>query len=704
MLGRRLPTKSLALATLVAAGCGGESAGPAVVALVDLADRARLTLAEPWSPPSGAEVLAVSDGVAALALPLGQAPHVEPAQDARILMWELPVEPCEDRRGTRFHPRIEGANVAPFDPAGDETVLRGFLVTGASLWIGIAPDEDWGPDARFVYPVHASSLVGSGLLDGIPIEQVVRGRRVESESSYEALVLPTGSRLELALEAPARAVTRLALSTTAGDVAVAGSDATGRRLFEIRDGESWSGAPGEVPARLEASGLPGGLAFVQRAVRARPRRPDDPPNVLFVLLDTLRFDRTDAAHFPTLARLADEGVSFEQCWSTCSWTLPSIATILTSNHGGQHGAWRNDRRLGQGLDTLAEVLRAEGYATGAVTGGIFVGREYGLDRGFLEFDARGGGLDAELPRARAFLERSQGSPWFLFLHSFEVHAPYEADAGVVAEILARHPGGFEGGGPEPHHYYRRAAEDPELRDRMAALLSELYDANVRSADRRLAAFLEELRADGLLDDTIVVVTSDHGEEFGEHGNFGHADTLYTEQVHVPLILRFPDGRRAGEVDPRPVSHLDLAPTILDACGLGERLRRTTFLGASLLGDATPSPVYASRANPGLTTLELARDGDRAWISGEYAFRRPAWPGGARAEIYDLARDPGMRVDLGAADRPGDAAFARWARRLGARYREPRSSDVEAPLDGEMRRLLEEFGYGGGGDEGADAGG
>jgi len=366
--------------------------------------------------------------------------------------------------------------------------------------------------------------------------------------------------------------------------------------------------------------------------------------------------------------------------------------MFTSAHGGEHLAWLDDRRLGLGLDTLAEVMQRSGRHTLAFTDGGYLSPWFGLDRGCESWDARGGGVERVVQRARAALEELGDEPWFLVLHTYEVHAPYEPPHDVAARVLARHPGALLGRTPEPHRFYELTEDGTQLPAETVQTLEELYDEEVRLTDRTLGAFLADLRREGVLDHTLVCVVADHGEEFGEHGLLGHGDTLYREQLHVPLSLRFPVATQAAEPAPRPVWLLALAPALLDAIGRSDLVVSTTFDGRSLLGRGKPSPIYAVRNQHGFGLLEAVREGTRVAIHGALFHPGPR-PSNAEWQFYDLARDPGEA--LPASTDPGDPAFAQLARRLqelSEAYGHPRVEDTEVSPDAKVHAELRRLGY------------
>lgn len=406
-----------------------------------------------------------------------------------------------------------------------------------------------------------------------------------------------------------------------------------------------------------------------------------PPNVLLVTIDTLRADHMGCYGYelptsPAIDALAAEGAVFTRAQASSSWTLPGLASLLTSTYTTTHGCWRFDDALDTSFATLAEALLAAGYETGAVASHVFLGRDHGLDQGFVHYDDdlvytmsashEAISSPAVSDKGIAFLEAAAGSPegrpWLLWLHYFDPHDTYQ-----------QHPGLTERFG-DP-------AED-----------AVRYDGEIAFTDAHVGRVLDALDALDLRDTTLVALVSDHGEEFGDHGGSRHGHTLHRELVRVPLVLRGP-GIPSGEVD-AVVRTVDLMPTLLDLCGVDDP---ATPAGTSLV------PLLRGGAGPGPALAELrltASDAYDAVIDGPLKLIVDAGSGEAR--LFDVASDPGEARDL-AADRPADVARLRAVlellradalRAAGAYAVAP---DLEL-LPGAAARL-DDMGYGDGGEDG-----
>jgi arylsulfatase A-like enzyme len=389
-------------------------------------------------------------------------------------------------------------------------------------------------------------------------------------------------------------------------------------------------------------------------------RPDPPrpKNVLFILVDTLRADHLGAYGYerptsPGLDGFARSSVFFESARSQASCTFPSANSVLTSRYP-QEFLGQPDGRMGipEGMPSLAEILKEKGFATAAVTASPIVREtptrfnpQGGFGRGFDRFveECLWQGADCVNRKAREQLTAlaSGGRPFFLYLHYIDPHGPYAPPPAYRRRFAA---GDFErafvrNGDPNPiaDHLYK-GAPDPEVTPAELGHLVDLYDDEIGYFDSQLGGLLEELRRQGRLEDTMVVLTADHGEAFLEHGHVKHCRTLFDEEIRIPLAMSIP-GVAARRVA-APAQNLDLVPTILDYLGFGTEGRKLegTSLRARIEGPAAEAAAYQRAA---MGTLRSVSDG-RFKLVHDLATRR--------FQLYDLRADPGETRDTLAADR------------------------------------------------------
>jgi len=403
---------------------------------------------------------------------------------------------------------------------------------------------------------------------------------------------------------------------------------------------------------------------------AAPRQP--PRNLLLITLDTFRADRVGAyggtgGLTPHLDALAARGTRFDAAWSTVPLTLPSHTTIMTGLLPVAHGMRQNGSgRLPDDVATLASVLAGAGFRTGAFVSAFVLNHRFGLDRGFATYDdeipqapGRLAGIEAQRPgrdvvdRALSWLAADQGRPFFLWVHLFDAHAPYDP--------------------PEP--YRSRFAAAP-------------YDGEIAETDEQVGRLLAALRESGAEATTLIVVAGDHGEALGEHGEPTHGMLLFEPTLRVPLIVVAPGELASGGVVRTPVSLVDLAPTATSLLGIdwpgrtGERAGRN--LSADLLAgrEPAPAPLYAETEYPllfGWSDLAAIRRGALKFVAAPSPL------------LFDLAADPGEDRNL-VDDRRREAVELR--RELAALRADAVDHSTAAP-DEEARRQLAALGYVGG---------
>jgi arylsulfatase A-like enzyme len=341
---------------------------------------------------------------------------------------------------------------------------------------------------------------------------------------------------------------------------------------------------------------------------------------------------------PGLEALAREAVVFDEFFNAGGATLLSHATLFTSLYPGAHGV-DNRTPIRRSERTLAEVLHARGYRTAGFSDVVWLTRKYGFAQGFDHYDDAGGNLAGILPRVDRWLERRGDEPFFLFLHLFDVHSshgrlPYDSPEGANERYTRDYLGMFDGcrGGLCATLYladiqrrirHGETTLGDELPAEDLAYIVGLYDGGIRYVDDHLAAWFEQLRRKGLWENTLLVVLSDHGEEFGEHGNVLHGHgTAYEEFVHIPLLLKLPGSRHGGHRVGGLASMIDVMPTVLDVLGIDP-------------------PVRAQ----GRSLLPLIEAGEplREHLGVTDAVRSDRWKlVESRPELYDLAADPAER--------------------------------------------------------------
>ncbi|MDC1295799.1 sulfatase-like hydrolase/transferase [Myxococcota bacterium] len=425
---------------------------------------------------------------------------------------------------------------------------------------------------------------------------------------------------------------------------------------------------------------------------------DGPPNLVLISIDTIRADRTSLHGHrrdttPRLAALARQGARFEAAYSATASTGPSHASLFTGRYPLEHGLVKNGLSLDDRWLTLAERLEADGYRTAGIAGSYVLDPQFGFGQGFAHYDAefRDASIRPNFPweghvvptfdrrayettdRAIAWLrkQRNEPRPFFLFLHYFDPHSPYEAP------------------GDRAEHFDHEVQEPADLR-------RARYDAELAYTDSQIGRLLDALPAyGGLHQNTLIVVTGDHGEGLGDHGFGLHAVHLYEEAVRVPLVMRLEGAIPAGRVVDEPVESIDIVPTVLDLLGLAKDDDR--FPGRSLRGslvhdEALDSlhPVFLVRRHyPRTRAADVAVDGF------QYGLRSGRWKliveeGVGRKELFDLELDP-AELKNRYEDEP--AVAARLTQELSRWRDESGGAEAVPEIDFKTRQGLEALGYG-----------
>ena len=300
---------------------------------------------------------------------------------------------------------------------------------------------------------------------------------------------------------------------------------------------------------------------------------DDRRSVVLIVVDTLRQDRmglygADRDTTPHLDRFAENAVVFDEAYSTSSWTMPAVASIMTGLYPTSHAMTEVDRVLPDDAVTVAEIFREAGYGTAAVVSHSFVAAEHGMDQGFARFDSENAKghddistnevTDLAIAELERFAEDPE-TPFFLFVHYFDPHFNYR-DHGDI-DFAPPRAGRLDG--KQTYGDIRAIRHDMTPEER--AFIMDLYDEEIRHTDEGIGRLFATMERLGLMESAVTVFTSDHGEEFIDHGKIGHRKTLYDEVVLVPLLIRYPDAT-PGRIE-TPVSTASLAPTMLALAGL-----------------------------------------------------------------------------------------------------------------------------------------
>lgn len=432
----------------------------------------------------------------------------------------------------------------------------------------------------------------------------------------------------------------------------------------------------------------------------------DKPNVILISLDTLTATHLGCYGYPrptspNLDRFASDAVLFKNHFSVSRSTLPSHMSIFTSVYPSVHRATDSITGvLDDRFATLAEILQENGYETGAfVDGGrnVHIGAVHGFDQGFDFYEHF---PERFLPQEKLFVftrlinlgssilqrnghpvmhsenifasgffwltQRSYDRPFFLFLHTFDIHSDFGTKLAYVAPPEFRsleysdYKGDYTGCNSkgkcaseylaQVNKKIRRGGDPSEFfSEEDIKYIASLYDCGIEYTDFHLGSFLNNLRETNLLDNTIVVITADHGEEFFQHGQLKHTQ-YYDEIIKVPLVIRFPGKLEAGTVVDQLTRSIDVAPTILDLCEI--QARSEQFQGSSLLtltqginGKAEQRTLFGGEDRPLDSNTKIMRTPEYFYIRNGSERKMFKFNLEKPEELYNLSSDPNQLTNV-----------------------------------------------------------
>ncbi len=318
------------------------------------------------------------------------------------------------------------------------------------------------------------------------------------------------------------------------------------------------------------------------------------PNVVLIVIDTCRADRLSCYGYskkttPNIDALAREGILYERAYATDFWTLPSHASLFTGLYPTQAGATSETNHLPPSNTTLAEILKKAGYDTAAFVCNAWISMERGFDQGFDEYLEMWRSVNkAQVPRRHGWAEwatiqkttewldrRKKGQkPFFMFINLNCVHMPYRPPEPHLSRFVKPESGYSNDEVSRMANIagmWQYLAGELKLSKRDLRILGELYDGEVEFADYCIGEITQRLEKLGIIDNTVLIVTSDHGENLGEHGLIDHLLSMHETTLRIPLVIRYPKRFKAGVRNTDLVSLIDIAPTILDVCNIKENI-------------------------------------------------------------------------------------------------------------------------------------
>lgn len=422
-----------------------------------------------------------------------------------------------------------------------------------------------------------------------------------------------------------------------------------------------------------------------------PKKNGDDFNIIFISIDTLRADHLGAYKYPkntspNIDQFRKDSVLFRRCMAQSASTLPSHASMFTSLIPSHHTAFFTRKQsLPDSMLTMAEILQRKNFRTISFNDGGQIDPRFGLDQGFELYDSSNYEFQTFkriVDKSINWLEGNPGEKFFLFLHTYETHHPYTPKPGYLELFESDY------NGPLPKDISvelinKVNAGEVELSEADKKHFINTYDAEIRSMDDSFALLTDYLKEKGLYDKTMIIFTSDHGEEFGEHGMWGmHSNTLFNEQLHVPLIIKLPENKYSGRRVHNMVRCIDILPTVMKL--LKEDIPEA-FEGVSLL------PLMKGRRLKEDIVVISQLDAPETFVPMAWTIIYRKWKL-YNLKLYNLITDPVELIDLARENKDLVKKLNRYTTDYLNRNMPGTTSSKKVKLDKDLKEKLKSLGY------------
>ncbi len=387
----------------------------------------------------------------------------------------------------------------------------------------------------------------------------------------------------------------------------------------------------------------------------------DDCNLIIIGIDTLRSDRVGYYDYkrkltPAIDKLAENSYIFKNTITQASWTLPSFMSLFTSTYPFQHKITNkfyiddngnmsisNLGVVSPDIKTFTEILKQSGYKTAGFTGDAGVGSEFGFGKGFDEYydEDRFGGFDKSFSLAESWISENKDNKFFVFIHGYDCHGDFELD--YKKRFYSKNSNSIYNGTEEENNFLRDKGIKEgylNLNENDLIFLKNLYDDKILNMDLQLANFMEYLEKDKLMDKTILIIVSDHGEEFLEHGKIDHGSTLYDELLKVVFMIKLPSSNK--KIIGKQVRLIDIMPTVLNLLNININDReKDQIQGVNLI------PLMLGKN----LHLDAFSETDYLWAVSKKSIRTPdGWKfivdySSWEKELYNLINDPNEKNNL-----------------------------------------------------------
>lgn len=417
-------------------------------------------------------------------------------------------------------------------------------------------------------------------------------------------------------------------------------------------------------------------------------------NIILISIDTLRADHLGCYNYPrntspSVNKFREDGILFRRCIAQSSSTLTSHASILTSLIPSHHGAYfTRGQALPDNITTMAELLKGKGYLTISFNDGGQIAPKFGLNQGFDKYESMSDNIKAEhlnfyrvVNKAMTWLDQNPDEKFFLFLHTYETHHPYTPKKRQLKLFESNYNGDLNWQiTVEMIEKINRGEIKLTVEDKQHII--NTYDAEIRSMDESFGLLMDYLKKKKLYNNTLIIFTSDHGEEFGEHGTWAmHSHTLFNDQLHVPLLIKLPKSKYASRKVDHLVMGIDILPTVMDL--LGEK-RSKDFEGRSLVSLIKGIP-------PKKVVFAISqRDMQQTYVSDYWSVMTRKWKL-YNAKLFNLLNDPGELKDVSKSHKDLKTSLQKYAIKY-IRRKNEKFPVKKVVLDNELREKLKSLGY------------
>lgn len=427
------------------------------------------------------------------------------------------------------------------------------------------------------------------------------------------------------------------------------------------------------------------------------------PNIILILVDTLRADHLGSYGYsrdtsPNIDKLAQNGVIFTNAYSNAPWTKPSVASIFSSLYPNVHKAINTGNVLPEGVLTIAEIMKNEGYYTAFLnSGNPTIGRKFNFHQGFDHYSHP---IRVDLENAKVLTDKLlplitklQKKKFFIYLHYMDTHVPYNKNKYNNLFINTDNKHGF-GPGEVDSWKVRALTSSDKLSNADKDYLIALYDGQIRFVDSNIKKIIRALKDKNILEDTLVILTSDHGEEFWEHDNYEHGHTLYNELLHVPLIIYGSHKVKPGEVKER-IRLIDLFPTILEMANIDDNMLMVQgkSIFKTLSDNKSKLPVFSMGTFFGDEKYSLIEGNNKIILNTGNEENKNKLEGKRSKdfiELYDSDEDPFEKNNL--SDSESDVIAQLQEKLYKFKNAESPFENFEIEIDEELKERLKSLGY------------